>query len=254
MEGMTLAMCHRKLLRVAAFLAAAWCTVAHPQTAGPIEDNRQAIERALDLTRVQRVTVQRGLALLGFEVGPFDGIFGRRTRAAIRRWQASNADPATGYLDTDAANRLLAAGWRALARSDPAKGLRSIKYRARIAAAESLDDRRRATALLAIVLEQAAVGDLPDAFGTAQRIRRAYLRSYALTSVAKHQAGAGDLQGATRSLSEALAAARTIVDAADRALALSRTDEALAAIGQLRERPPRSLPVQPAGAAERALR
>ena len=239
-------MCHRTILHMAALLAAVWCTFALPQTGGTTEPNHEAIESALDLTRVQRVTVQRGLALLGFEVGPLDGIFGRRTRAAIRRWQASSADPVTGYLDSDAANRLLAAGWRASSQQDPAKGLRSFKYRARIAATDGLDDRRRATALLAIVLEQAAVGDHEDALSTARRIRPGYLRSYALTTVAKHQADAGDFDGATRSLSEALAAARTVVDAADRALALSRADEALATIGQLGGAAP-ALPAQRVG-------
>lgn len=247
-------MCRRKIVHMAALLATVWCTFAHPQTGNPTEPDRVAIERALDLTRVQRVAVQRGLALLGFEVGPLDGIFGRRTRAAIRKWQASSGGPVTGYLDSDGANRLLAAGWRASSQQDPAKGLRSFKYRARIAATDGLDDRRRATALLAIVLEQAAVGDHEDALSTARRIRRGYVRSYALTSVAKHQADAGDFDGATRSLSEALAAARTIVDATDRALALSRADEALATIGRPGVRPPRSLPIGPAEAAERALR
>lgn len=247
-------MCHRKFVHMAALLAAAWCTLAHPQTAGPIEANREAIESALGLTRIQRVAVQRGLALLGFEVGPLDGIFGRRTRAAIRRWQASSGSPVTGYLDTDGSNRLLAAGWRASPQHDPAKRHRSFKYRARIAATDGLDDRRRATALLAIVLEQAAVGDHEEALGTARRIERAYVRSYALTSVAKHLANAGDFDGATRSLSEALAAARKVVDATDRARALSRTEEAVSAVAQRRESPPRSLSIVPAEAAERALR
>ena len=247
-------MCHRKTVHMAALLAAAWCTFAHPQAAGPIELDRGAIESALDLTRVQRVTVQRGLAQLGFEVGPLDGIFGRRTRAAIRKWQASSGNPVTGYLDSAGANRLLVAGWRAAPRRDPAGMITVFDLRARIAAAESLDERRRDTALLAIVLEQSAVGDLQAAIGTAQRIKRAYLHSYALTLVAKHQVSAGDLRGASRSLTDALAAARTIVDATDRALAISRADEALTAIGQRRERPSRSLSITPAGAAERALR
>ena len=65
---------------------------------------------------------------------------------------------------------------------------------------------------------------------------------------------ARDFGGAARSASEARAAARTVVDAAGRALALGRADEAPGAIGQPGERPPRSLPAGPAEAAERALR
>ena len=223
---------HRTLVHLAALLAAAWCTFAHPQSGGPTELDARAIESALALTRAQRVSVQRGLAELGFEVGPLDGIFGRRTRAAIGRWQASTGNPVTGFLDTVGAETLLAARWRPLPQQDPAKRLRALKYQARIAAVERLDDRRRATALLALVLEQAASGDLQDALGTARRIERAYVRSHALTAVAKHQASAGDIRGASQSVSGALAAARTIADPADRARALERADEARATLGE----------------------
>ena len=184
------------------------------------------------------MTIQRGLALLGFEVGPLDGIFGRRTRGAIRNWQASGGSPVTGYLDARGAEVLLAAGGgQTPPRQDPARRFRNLEYGAKIAAAERLDDRRRATALLAVSLEQAAGGDIRDALGTARRIERAYFRSYALTSVAKHQASSGDLRGATQSLSAALAAARTVADATQRALALERVEEARAAIREGGPRP-----------------
>lgn len=245
---------HRTLVHMAALLAAAWCTFVHPQTGGPTEPDARAIESALALTRAQRVTVQRGLAELGFDVGPLDGIFGRRTRAAVGRWQASTGNPVTGFLDTVSVETLLAAGWRTPPQQDPAKRLRTLRYQARIAAVESLDDRRRSTALLALVLEQAASGDLQDALSTAQRIERAYVRSHALASVAKHQANAGDFRGASRSVSDALAAARTIADPTDRARALKRAGEARATVGERTERPPDSLPAVPGGATERALR
>ena len=69
-----------------------------------------AIEVGLSLSRDQRRLVQRGLAAAQLPVGPQDGIFGRRTRAAIARWQASRGEPAIGFLNADQAATLLTAG------------------------------------------------------------------------------------------------------------------------------------------------
>ena len=60
------------------------------------------------LTREQRVHAQRGLSLLGFDAGPADGIFGPRTRAAIRDWQDAKGLDATGYLTMGQADALAA--------------------------------------------------------------------------------------------------------------------------------------------------
>ena len=68
------------------------------------------IEKALGLTEEQRVLIQRGLASLEFDVGPPDGKFGRRSRAAINEWKLSVAKPATRYLDADSARILIEAG------------------------------------------------------------------------------------------------------------------------------------------------
>ena len=43
--------------------------------------------------------IQRGLEAAGFDPGGADGLFGPRTRTAIRRWQTSRGSRATGYLD-----------------------------------------------------------------------------------------------------------------------------------------------------------
>ena len=67
-----------------------------------------AVEAALDLTREDRRRIQSSLAVQGFDPGPADGLFGRRTRTAIGRWQVSRGEEPTGYLN-DAAARLLLA-------------------------------------------------------------------------------------------------------------------------------------------------
>ena len=50
------------------------------------------------LTREERVRVQQSLTTLGFDAGPADGVFGRRTRSAIWEWQAANGLEATGHV------------------------------------------------------------------------------------------------------------------------------------------------------------
>ena len=74
-----------------------------------LELGPEAVEAALGLERAERLRIQQGLAALGFDPGPADGLFGRRTRNAIGQWQRSRGSEATGYLDADAARTLLAA-------------------------------------------------------------------------------------------------------------------------------------------------
>ena len=62
------------------------------------------------LTREQRIRVQKGLAALGFDAGPADGIFGPKTRAAIWDWQAAKELDTTGYLTMPEAEALAAIG------------------------------------------------------------------------------------------------------------------------------------------------
>ena len=69
----------------------------------------ESVESSLGLSRSERRRIQRGLAASGFDPGPADGLFGRGTRGAIGRWQSSRGEPATGYLDAEAAKALLAA-------------------------------------------------------------------------------------------------------------------------------------------------
>ena len=58
-----------------------------------------AAEPTLRLDRDARRRIQERLHAAGFDPGGADGLFGPRTRAAIRQWQGSRAAPATGYLN-----------------------------------------------------------------------------------------------------------------------------------------------------------
>ncbi len=61
--------------------------------------NGPVVEDGLGLDRTARQEVQRGLEAAGFDPGGADGLFGPRTRSAIRSWQTSRGSRATGYLD-----------------------------------------------------------------------------------------------------------------------------------------------------------
>ena len=61
--------------------------------------NGTVVEEGLGLDRAARQQIQEGLEAAGFDPGGADGLFGPRTRGAIRRWQTSRGARATGYLD-----------------------------------------------------------------------------------------------------------------------------------------------------------
>ena len=84
--------------------------VAALVTASTVVQDAVAIEEALGLDRSTRRMIQQGLRNEGFDPGTPDGLFGPRTRAAIRRWQEAQGLPATGYLDSTTATRLRASG------------------------------------------------------------------------------------------------------------------------------------------------
>ena len=72
--------------------------------------NGPVVEEGLGLDRAARREIQQGLAAGGFDPGGADGMFGPRTRAAIRSWQASRGGQSTGYLDDAAVAALRSAG------------------------------------------------------------------------------------------------------------------------------------------------
>ena len=84
--------------------------------------NGPVVEDGLGLDRAARQQIQRGLQAAGFDPGGADGLFGPRTRAAIRRWQTSRGSRATGYLDgtSAAALRSSAVGQRPFREREPA--------------------------------------------------------------------------------------------------------------------------------------
>ena len=81
--------------------------VVSPETPAPTPES---IEMALGLDREERRLIQRGLASLGFDPGPADGLLGQRTRQALETWQFSQDMATTGHLDAEAAKVLLARG------------------------------------------------------------------------------------------------------------------------------------------------
>ena len=61
--------------------------------------NGHVVEEGLGLDRAGRRRIQQGLEAAGFDPGGADGMFGPRTREAIRSWQSSQGTRSTGYLD-----------------------------------------------------------------------------------------------------------------------------------------------------------
>ena len=61
--------------------------------------NGPVVEEGLGLNQALRQQIQEGLRADGFDPGGVDGLFGLRTRAAIRSWQSARGARSTGYLD-----------------------------------------------------------------------------------------------------------------------------------------------------------
>ena len=83
-----------------------------PSGLSAVAQSAAEVETALELDRPARRLIQQGLRNEGFDPGTPDGLFGPRTRGAIRAWQAARGQAATGYLDGAQAEllRVAAAG------------------------------------------------------------------------------------------------------------------------------------------------
>ena len=68
--------------------------------AEPVQSsNDQANKQSLATDRQTVLFVQRGLAARGFDPGPADGVYGRRTAAAVKAFQGSQGMPQSGVID-----------------------------------------------------------------------------------------------------------------------------------------------------------
>lgn len=56
------------------------------------------VEASLDLSRAQRVLIQKQLSAVGYPTGVADGLWGSKTRGAISLWQKANKLAVTGYV------------------------------------------------------------------------------------------------------------------------------------------------------------
>ena len=103
----------------------------------PSPPSPEAVEQDLKLSGEAKRLVQMGLAAAGHDPGPADGVFGGRTRKALRAWQESKELEGTGYLTREQSEGLAGLGREA------AERLRAEAERERKAREE---ERRRAEA------------------------------------------------------------------------------------------------------------
>ena len=100
----------RAITALLALTACAFLLAPLPATSQDAPDDPAAQAQDVEMPREVRVLVQRGLAALGFDPGPADGLFGPKTRAAIWDWQAAKELDATSYLSLPEAEALAAIG------------------------------------------------------------------------------------------------------------------------------------------------
>ena len=81
--------------------------LADGKSPAPITLAQQAVDQVFN--RTERQIAQSGLNALGMGAGQADGVFGRGTRAAIQRYQASRGYPVTGFLTRPQFSELQAA-------------------------------------------------------------------------------------------------------------------------------------------------
>ena len=74
-------------------------TQTMPAPATPEPDPPETAEAALGLQQADRRLIQAGLASLGFDPGPADGVFGERTRLALKAWQTKDRGSGDGSAD-----------------------------------------------------------------------------------------------------------------------------------------------------------
>ena len=75
-----------------------------------VEREAIAVEKRVSMRPLEKVQIEQSLASAGMDVGTVDGKFTRRTRAALRSWQAARGVEQSGYLTQDQADALMRDG------------------------------------------------------------------------------------------------------------------------------------------------
>ncbi len=228
-------------------------------SASPPADHATA-EQALGLKREAKLLIQRGLASLKFDSGPADGLFGKKTRGAIKAWQRAKGFRATGHLTAEQAEALKAVGEESAreqvagakagkergktpaAKDDPAREAENNKKAedeadamARAGGVQSVDTpTEEPGAMSADSSVRAEVEEmLSRALAAAERVDRG-LAVNIYSAVAEVQAEAGDTEGAARSISIATSHAES-ADGLSRDGDFLTIARALARMGDFRE-------------------
>ena len=209
----------------------------------------EVAEEALGLQRDDRRLIQSGLVALGFDPGPADGLFGRRTRTAIGAWQASEGKPSTQYLDASAARALAKAGTTAPPPTVDAREVRrglsraaaATLSRALQAAGKIKDSDKRADTFADIGELFAEAGDMRRAMRSidlaltaAEGTEAGYYKLIALSTVVELQAKVDDPNWAARTMARVQALVRRVEDESSRAEALAYVAEAQRKAGDAR--------------------
>ena len=218
----------------------------------------ESIEAGLELSRADRRLAQLGLEAEGFDPGPADGLFGRGTRGAIGRWQASQGDSSTEYLDAESAKLLLASGTKRKAEEQKRRQAASeaARQKAQKRAKEAADDAAYAKAkslgtvesyeaylrvypsgrhaeearrLRSEAKERLIPETIANALVAAERIEDFDLRGYAFRTIAQVQAKVGNFGDAlvtANNIGDASERARTFIEIAQAQLKAGNTQEA----------------------------
>ena len=137
-------------------LATLCVSTASAQSASTSPSSAEEVESSLGLERAQRQRIQRGLRASGFDPGSPDGLFGPRTREAIRKWQSSQGKPASGYLDGESARLLVEASETAYPQTQETLDI----FSEALSIAHSITEADyRASVLLGVAENQVKAGD-----------------------------------------------------------------------------------------------
>lgn len=105
------------------------------------------IEASLKLTRTQRTTIQKQLTALGYDAGVADGLWGSKTRTAIRTWQKANRKTQTGYVTASQVKLLASQAGTPTPTPTPSNGAALEESLLQLTLAERVDLQRRLTRL-----------------------------------------------------------------------------------------------------------